>query len=41
MSDGRADVRSANLKRVIQEQLGWELVPGTAPVDMLIVEKAN
>ena len=33
--------RLDSLKRALIDQLGLELVPGTAPVEMLVVEKAN
>jgi uncharacterized protein (TIGR03435 family) len=35
------DPQHENLKRALQEQLGLELVPGTAPVEMLVVEKVK
>jgi uncharacterized protein (TIGR03435 family) len=37
----RNDTNHDNLKRALVEQLGVELVPGQAPIDMLIVDKAN
>jgi len=37
----RNDSNHENLKRALLEQLGVELVAGEAPVDMLVVEKAN
>jgi uncharacterized protein (TIGR03435 family) len=37
----RNDTNHENLKQALAEQLGVELVPGQAPIDMLIVEKAN
>ena len=39
--DGQNDPRHENLKQAIADQLGLELVPGTAPVEMLMVEKAK
>jgi uncharacterized protein (TIGR03435 family) len=30
-----------NLKQALEEQLGLELVPGTAPVKVLIIEKVK
>jgi len=39
--DGQNDPRHENLKQAIADQLGLELVPGTAPVEMLVVEKAK
>lgn len=39
--DGQNDPRHENLKQAIADQLGLELVPGTAVVEMLVVEKAK
>jgi uncharacterized protein (TIGR03435 family) len=33
--------REENLKQAVYDQLGLELVPGTAPIEYLMVEKAN
>jgi len=35
------DEQHNNLKQALNDQLGLELVPGVAPVKMLIVEKAQ
>ncbi len=37
----RNDLEGENLKRAVNEQLGLKLVPGTALVEMLVVEKAK
>jgi len=37
----RNDPQHENLKRALNVQLGLELVPGTAPVEMLVVETAG
>ena len=39
--DGQNDPQHENLKRAIADQLGLELISGTAPVEMLVVEKAK
>ncbi len=39
--DNRNDPQHENLKQALRDQLGLDLVPGTAPVEMLVVEKAN
>jgi uncharacterized protein (TIGR03435 family) len=39
--DNKNDLQHENLKQAIADQLGLELVPGTAPVEFLIVEKVN
>jgi uncharacterized protein (TIGR03435 family) len=39
--NNRNDPQHENLKRALNAQLGLDLVPGTAPVEMLVVEKAN
>jgi uncharacterized protein (TIGR03435 family) len=39
--DYRNDPQHDNLKQAVNEQLGLELVSGTAPVEMLVVDKAN
>jgi uncharacterized protein (TIGR03435 family) len=39
---GDSDYPNLNrLKQALTEQLGLELVPGTAPIKMLVVEKSN
>jgi uncharacterized protein (TIGR03435 family) len=37
----RNDSQHLNLKQALYDQLGLELVPGTAPVKMLVIEKTN
>ena len=39
--DTRSDPQLANFKQVLRDQLGLELVPGTAPIEFLFVEKAK
>jgi uncharacterized protein (TIGR03435 family) len=39
--NNRNDPQHENLKRALNAQLGLDLVPGTAPVEMLVVEKAD
>ena len=39
--DGQNDPHHENLKQAMLDQLGLELVTGTAPVEMLVVEKAK
>ncbi|HEV2329772.1 MAG TPA: DUF3738 domain-containing protein [Verrucomicrobiae bacterium] len=39
--DYQNDPRQQKLKDALKKQLGLELVPGTAPIDMLVVEKAD
>ncbi len=40
-SNPRNDPSHENLKRAVRDQLGLDLVPGTAPIKMLIIEKAK
>jgi uncharacterized protein (TIGR03435 family) len=37
----QSDPRGEHLKQALADQLGLELVPGTAPIEMLVVEKAK
>ncbi len=37
----RNDPRHENLKQALKDQLGLELVPATAPVEMLVIERAK
>jgi uncharacterized protein (TIGR03435 family) len=37
----RNDPQHEKLKQGLIDQLGLELVPGTAPIEMLVVEKAK
>ena len=39
--DSRNDPQHEKLKQALIDQLGLELVPGTAPVEMLVVEKVK
>jgi len=39
--DQRNDPEHEILKRAVRDQLGLDLVPGTAPIEMLVVEKAK
>lgn len=39
--DSKNDSQHENLKQALADQLGLELVPGTAPVNFLVVEKAK
>jgi uncharacterized protein (TIGR03435 family) len=40
-SNQRGEPRGEHLKQALADQLGLELVPGTAPIEFLFIEKAK
>ena len=41
MNASAPNQRGDHLKQALADQLGLELVPGTAPVEFLLIEKAK